>query len=83
MAHGQIAAATVIGGTSGVVAGPIGIVAGSVTGYLSASGIFGGHKKKSVTPPVPIYKQPIFLEVVGVGFGILVLVVMVIHKKAG
>lgn len=83
MANGQIAKATTIGAASGIVAGPIGSVAGATVGYLSASGIFGGKKKTKTATPIAIYKQPIFYEVGGVAIGIIVLVFLVIRKKQG
>ncbi len=79
MANGVIATTTATGGAAGVVGGPIGIAAGAITGYLSASGVFGGTKKK-VVPPTPIYEKPIFWEITGMVAFIVVLVVAIRAK---
>lgn len=81
MANGQIAKSVAIGGTTGVVGGPIGIAAGAVTGYLASSGIFGGKKKPKPIPVMPWYKNPLTLDVGGMAIGIAILLYLVKHKR--
>lgn len=80
MANGQIATATAVGGATGLAGGPIGAALGAAAGYVSASGILGGHKKKE-TAPVPWYKKPGDLELVLVGSVVVLLLVWAIEKK--
>lgn len=81
MANGEIAKSVAIGGTTGVVGGPIGIAAGAVAGYLSSSGIFGGKKKPKLPPPTPWYRKPIYYDIGGVLIAVAVLAYLVKHKR--
>lgn len=81
MANGQIAKSVAIGGTTGVIGGPIGIAAGAVTGYLSSSGIFGHKPKPKPPPPKPWYRQPVYYDIGGVLIAVVVLAYLVKHKR--
>lgn len=84
MADDAIAKSVGAGAATGAAAGPFGALFGATAGYVSSSGVLGSllGVKKSAPPPTPFYETSTFWEFAGVGIAIVVLLVLVVRKKA-